>query len=225
MLSWLGLYHLATEPLIIMFLPETIWSGVPVAIVAAIGLAFGLQQYVKAQHWKRCEFIAIQINSFESNPLVRRAMYMLDFRQGVFTVEGKEIAFDTDMLIAAVANHEIKHDHPNLKETQVRLAFCDFFEGIERFHHFVESELISQDDIEPYLPYWIKRFTDKDQKGEDFIYSIWTFIDAYEYTGVRQLAEIVIKNSPAGKLKIPDSHEADEKTREWFKKHEGEKVK
>ena len=207
-----------------IFLPfEAMLPGVPMVIVTSIGLIIGLRQYIKAQRWKRSEFIAIQIKEFENNPLVRTAMYMLDFRQGVFTVEGQEIAFDTDSLIAAIASHKIKPGYPNLKETQVRLAFCDFFEGIERFYHFVESKLISVKDIEPYLPYWIRRFTDPDpdHKGEDFIYSIWTFIDAYEYTGVRQLAEVVKKSD--GNLKVPKREEAEEKTREWFNKKIGRK--
>jgi hypothetical protein len=188
---------------------EFLLTKVPIAIATAT-FAIGLYQYIKAQHWKRCEFVAKEIKDFENNPLVRRAMFMLDFREGQFTpektfsTEGVAIRFDTQMLTKAVISHELRPEYQlTPEEIQVRLAFCDFFEGLERFNYFLDMNLVSKKNLEAYLPYWIARFSDPDEnrKGKTFIYSIWTFIDTYEYTGVRKLAEQVARNN--SKLLVP----------------------
>ena len=183
---------------------EFLVTKVPIIIVTAT-FAIGLYQYWKAQRWKRCEFIAKEIKEFENNALVRRAMFMLDFRWGRFTSEptfspaNRIIEFNTDMLTTALLSPPA---HPlNEDQIQVRLAFCDFFEGIERFNYFLETKLVAEQNLEAYLPYWIERFTNPELQGCNFISSIWTFIDQYGYIGVRKLATKVAEKND--KLIIP----------------------
>ena len=184
--------------------------------VAAIGLCVGLWQYGRAQRWKKAEFVAAQIKDFEANPLVRRAMKMLDFRSGSFVVDGMEIHFDGQILACAVPFEQLVPECLG-KDAEIRLAFCDFFDGIERMHHFVEAGLVTTDHLKPYLPYWFRRFTTTHCKPQEFVDSIWTFIDGYEYTGVRALAGMF-------GFAPPDPKQATQRTDEWLKKQKQQLV-
>jgi hypothetical protein len=158
------------------------------ALIAIVTLAFGVWQYWKAQKWKRAEFVAAQIKEFEGNPLVRCATKMLDFPNETISVQGRNIEYDETML-AATLPHEDLIPTSTPVQADIRLAFCDFFDGLERMHHFVQTGLISAEHLTPYLLYWFRRFSTTRYASEEFLDSIWTFIDGYEYTGVRQLAE------------------------------------
>jgi len=183
---------------------------------AAIGLGIGLVQYGRAQRWKKAEFVAAQIKDFEANVLVRRAMKMLDFRDSHFVVDGRAIHFNSDILARALPYESMVPESPP-DEAEIRLAFCDFFDGLERLHHFVEAELITADHLKPYLPYWFRRFTTTHCKPQEFVDSIWTFIDGYEYTGVRALAGMFGFAPPGPK-------QATQRTDEWLKKQKQQLV-
>jgi hypothetical protein len=49
------------------------------------GSTVGLYQYVKAQRWKRREFIAAQIKDFEADKKIQLAMTMLDWNERTLT--------------------------------------------------------------------------------------------------------------------------------------------
>ena len=180
-------------------------------ILGTVTLLIGLWQYTKAQHWKRAEFVAEQMRKFEDNKLVRRAMKMLDFRESDIEVDGRRIPFDDNILARAMAYEDLRPPtEPD--ETEIRLAFCDFFDGLERFHHFVEADLITHDHLRPYLPYWYRRFTTRHCKSQPVVDSIWTFIDGYEYEGVRELAGMFGFTPPAKEAAIAS-------TRAWLAKN------
>lgn len=178
--------------------------------VAAIGLCVGLWQYGRAQRWKKAEFVAGQIKDFEANVLVRRAMKMLDFRDSHFVADGRTIHFNGDILARALPYESLVPESPP-DEAEIRLAFCDFFDGLERLYHFVEAGLITADHLKPYLPYWFRRFTTTHCKPQAFVDSIWTFIDGYEYAGVRELATLF-------GFTPPDPKQALRCTELWLKK-------
>jgi hypothetical protein len=158
------------------------------SFIAVITLAFGVWQYWKAQKWKRAEFVAAQIKEFESNPLVRCAMRMLDFPEDPIKLDGQAISLSQEILAEALPHEDLKRKF-SPGEIEIRRAFCDFFDGLERMHHFLQVGLIDLEHVTPYLKYWFRRFTTTDYMNQDFLYSVWTFIDGYEYEGVRQLAE------------------------------------
>jgi hypothetical protein len=158
------------------------------SFIAVITLAFGVWQYWKAQKWKRAEFVAAQIKEFEGNPLVRRAMRMLDFPEDPIKLDGQAISLSQEILAEALPHEDLKRKF-SPGEIEIRRAFCDFFDGLERMHHFLQVGLIDIEHLTPYLKYWFRRFATTDYMNQDFLYSVWTFIDGYEYEGVRQLAE------------------------------------
>lgn len=154
---------------------------------ATVAFAIGLWQYTKAQRWRRAEFLAKAVKEMEDNPLFRRAMRILDFRESY--IEPKtdwKIPFNDEILCDALP-HEYLIPPVNSDQAEIRLAFCDFFDGIERLQHFLATKLYGPKLLAPYLPYWFRRFTTDQYKSMDFVYTIWTFIDGYEYSGVRAL--------------------------------------
>jgi hypothetical protein len=161
-----------------------------VGLIATAGFFVGLWQYSRAQRWKRAEFISRYIKDLEDNKLFRRAMKILDFRASYIELDdGRKVFFDHKILTEALPHESLKPSPSTPDEEVIRLAFCDFFDGLDRLQHFVEAGLIKRKHLDPYLPYWFGRFTTTEYKPQEFIDTIWTFIDGYEYAGVRKLAK------------------------------------
>ena len=47
---------------------------------AAVAFLIGLLQYRKAQRWKRSEWLATEMQAFFADPVVKAALYMIDWR-------------------------------------------------------------------------------------------------------------------------------------------------
>ncbi len=158
---------------------------------ALIVFLIGLLHYRNAQKWKRLEFIAQEIKELEAKPRYSNATKMLDFTESTIELQDKrQIKFNEQVLISALPHEDFKSVFTP-DEVEIRLCFCDFFDGLDKMQSFVEAKLIEVHNLIPYLPYWFKRFTantDKMCKSPEFVDTIWTFIDGYEYTGVRKLA-------------------------------------
>jgi len=158
-------------------------------LTAIVGLGVGLFQYRKAQQWKRSEFVAQAIKDLESSERYRCAMKMLDFpRSTIACGGGVNIEFDDDVLTDAIPHESLK-PYWTKEQEEIRLAFCEFLDGLERLDAFVRSRLISVALLRPYLIYWFRQLTTTEYKSADFRATIWNFIDGYEYQGVRRLAE------------------------------------
>lgn len=74
---------------------------------------------------------------------------------------------------------------------QVREAFDALLTWLERFNHYVESQLVSVADLAPYLRYWVDRIVKRDPEFHDeaFYTGLHNFILDYQYDGVRSLLE------------------------------------
>src|SRR5204863_9581854 len=82
-------------------------------IAAAIAFAVGLWQYRRAQLWKRLEFVAAEISSFNSDWRARNAMLMLDWGSRKLALfpeqdvsEGREVFVDRELLSSALLTHD-----------------------------------------------------------------------------------------------------------------------
>jgi hypothetical protein len=74
-------------------------------------------------------------------------------------------------------------------EVAIRDDYDTLLDGLERFASYVDTGLISVEDLRPYLGYWIKDIAST-QCGE--VYMGWTFwlllyIDYYDFAGVESL--------------------------------------
>jgi hypothetical protein len=174
-------------------------SGDYVALLGVIAglIAFivGLIQYVRAQLWKRAEFVAKEIKEFESKRDVQMTMQMLDWNLREFKLfpekkPGEQKVLITDeILSSALVPHEERIGGFNEVEVCIRDIFDQFLDGLERFEHFIESGLVTHKEFYPYLIYWIKIIGDRNsgRKPPEFYDSFWKYLDSYGYSGVQKL--------------------------------------
>lgn len=163
-----------------------------------LGFGFGLVQWLFTRRWKQWEFVAKQVFDMESNALFRAAMRMLDFRDATVVINGKKIRFDRERLAVSIISHKLAGwPEWTAEQVEVRLAFCEFLDGLQRLHNYVRAGLLRYKHLDPYVPYWIERLTyipkpedsAKEPHAEDFRGCLWTFLDEYGYGGVRELAK------------------------------------
>jgi hypothetical protein len=163
---------------------------------AALAFGIGIYQYLRAQKWKRREFLAAQIKDFENDRKVQAALTMLDW-------SGRKIAFfpdtattplalkvDDKLLCSALVPHEAVEGY-RTHEALIRDCFDRLFDGLVRFSNFVEADLISLDELRPYLRYWMRSIsgTKQDYHCPDFYTLLHNYIIYYDFTEARQLIE------------------------------------
>ncbi|HZG44534.1 MAG TPA: hypothetical protein VEY93_16400, partial [Longimicrobium sp.] len=58
---------------------------------------------------------------------------------------------------------------------------------LQRFEHFIESDLVTQDDFRPYLRYWLTLLGQPSsaRKPVAVLHGIWRYIDYYQYNDVQ----------------------------------------
>ena len=175
-------------------------SGDYVALLGVIAglIAFlvGLIQYVRAQLWKRAEFVAKEIKEFESKPSVKLAMQMLDWNARRYKLfpekqpaEQEAVVTDKTLSSALVPHEDREPTVFTPVEVCIRDIFDQFLDGLERFEHFIESGLVTHKEFYPYLIYWIKIIGDRNsgRKPPEFYDSFWKYLDSYGYSGVQKL--------------------------------------
>ena len=180
-----------------------------------ITLLFGIRQYRRAEQWRRGEFIAREIKEFESDPVIRNALLMIDWgkrRINLFLIPEPQ---ETDLVritrtdqSKALLPHPLKNPHSRVSctsdeestsdiaeprftavEARIRDTYDALLDRLERFANSVESGLISSDELQPYLAYWIKSITRTDGNEEDAMWRcvLLTYIHYYDYTGIEVL--------------------------------------
>jgi hypothetical protein len=173
----------ATGRLILTWVP--VFVGLATAIV-------GVVEYTKAQQWKRAEFIATQIEKFEARPGVVLSMLMLDWNERAIPLfperNSRSMVPVTDSILAGALVPHTERPSFTEVETRIRDNFEQFFDGLERFDHFIQSGLLSDKDIAPYLSYWLEIIGDPGgRKPPELVHGIWRYLGCYRYTGVVSL--------------------------------------
>jgi len=164
----------------------------------------GLYQYMQAQRWKRAEWIAEETSCFFADPEVKNALHMLDWNGRVLptlgnvNIEEKTFEFHSQMLLTALYSISTLPINPDTnrprtykaRELVIRDCFDRMFDRLERFQVFVESGLVSTQELKPYLGYWIDLIGLDDQnprKSRQIIRRLWVYIDEYGYGRVQKL--------------------------------------
>ena len=151
----------------------------------------GFIRYSKSQEWKRKEFIANEFKEMNRDKKVMNAMFMLDWdkrRIELFPDNPNYVdrfsIVDRSLLKSALLSHKLK-DRFKKEEVIIRDTFDHFFDELVRLNQFIDSKLITQEELEPYLKYWIKVICDDlDPKIRNVVFH---YVNEYNYTGVQQL--------------------------------------
>lgn len=161
-------------------------------IGAAVAFGFGLFQYRKAQAWKRHEFIAAEVRQFESNPLSRNAMLMIDW--GTRSIElfpthpdynARFFLVTRPLLHTALTTHDKIGRAYTAPESAIRDSFDSFFNGLERFEQFIQAGLVGANEFQPYLAYWVRSICE--EANPELRGILNDYVAFYRFEGVASL--------------------------------------
>jgi len=181
-------------------------------VVAIVVCIIGYQEYKANQKWKKAEFVAKEIKSFESNSEIQNAMSLLDWNNRHFlipkeytnTSKDEVVIITEEIIIKALQSCQNKENY-SYACAFVEESFDTFFSYLQRFELYIESGLINFGDIRPYILYWIQVIGDKNNKTISPLYKIhiWKYINKYNFKKIPNLVERFGYNS--GALLTPKS--------------------
>lgn len=190
----------------------------------AIGaFLFALMQYRRSEQWKRAEFIANEIKDFEADPVVQNALLMIDWgkrRINLFLIANPTsrdlVHITRDVQWKALLPHTVKQKNPEYDtwvpssdeingedrttftfvEAKIRDTYDVLLTRLDRFASFIKSDVISSDEVEPFIRYWVDAITDNESPAEDAAWrcTLLTYINFYDYSGVKYLLRCYGKN-------------------------------
>lgn len=173
------------------------WLEIIKLVGAGIAFVLGLYQYVKAQRWKRVEFVAAEMKSFKENPATTGARIMLDW--SVKTIPLYRFRGDDDEELVKVS-YDVVSDAlmvppPGFdkRECAIREIFDEFLEFLERFEGFINVRVVGEEEFSPYLHYWTKLLSGNDKHApeatETVLPALWKFIGYYGLDKVLKFVE------------------------------------
>ena len=143
-------------------------------------------EYTKAQKWKKLEFVANQMKEFNSDVEVKKAMQMLDYTNREIDLNGTKVIITDELLKSALCPDLAgqNKDGFTVQEAQIRDIFDHFFEKLSIFNQYISTELITVEDVKPYLIYWINILgkDDNERKPKILIHNIWKYWQFFNYT-------------------------------------------
>lgn len=167
---------------------------------AIIAFLVAFSQYKKSQKWKRAEFVYQLFKNFKDDLNVKRAMRMLDWNRIDIPLFENEIMnkksfwFEDDLFYNALQYHLEMDTESGFsdEETVIRFIMDDFFEKLGMFNSYINKGLISKEDIESYLIYWISIIGDTNNmnKSEKIRKQLWHYIIKYGYDDVVNICKI-----------------------------------
>lgn len=143
-------------------------------VLAAAGVFLvGLYQFDVGQTWKREEFLAGMVNDFGRRQTVENAKKMIELL--MFYPQGRKIDLyperENSEMVHVSVDQIGKALAPDLTnrltddEMRIRESFDSFLSRLERFEHYIESKLTSDQSVYIYLGFWIDALLGKGAEG------------------------------------------------------------
>lgn len=184
---------------------------------AAAAFIVGLLQYRRADYWRRSEFLATEMKEFFDDPGVTATLTMIDWgvrrvKLNVPAADPRGVLIDRGLQCAALRPHTMLTVGSDQVEgvadgvgssnsvlsggasftpeqAAIRDAYDRFLDGLDRFGNYLEGDLLSIDDLRPYLDYWVNSIADTNCTTEDSLWSLCllAYINFYSFLGVRRL--------------------------------------
>lgn len=178
------------------------WSGHLEQILKYAGILGGFWgfyksfiEYRNAQKWKKVEFIAKEAKEFFADKNVSRALIFLDYKENDIPVyeneiDGKKTLRYNNNLLMLSLDPERNITELSQEEALIRRVFDDFLTKLGFFNNYIDTNLIQQRDLVPYLEYWMNVLANphKSKRNRYLMTRIWLYIDKYSHDDVRKLA-------------------------------------
>jgi hypothetical protein len=190
------------------------WLSV-VGYLGALGaFVVGLRQYRRADYWRRSEFLAKEMKEYFADGKVSLALTMVDW--GVRDLKlfepfdpgkgSEETTVDRILQCSALRPHTMlsstdASDAVALPtsggasftpaEAAIRDCYDRFLDGLDRFGNYISGDLVSVEDLDPYLGYWVRDIASTACDGEDALWCVclFAYIEFYAFLGVQELFE------------------------------------
>ncbi|MCB0697984.1 MAG: hypothetical protein KDC07_11500 [Chitinophagaceae bacterium] len=186
------------------------FSEIALSIAGGIGaiilFVVGYKRYKKGQDWTRMEFLVEKVRHFLSDKNVQNAMAILDWdSRPVELFPGKEkyedrfCSIDRKQLCRALIYHrEILELPEGFVHTEIDIAVADVFDSfflyLVGFHQYVESKLITHEELRPYIEYWIEELIPLDNEPTKAHYltkqAIYIYLHQFGYKRVLDLCKM-----------------------------------
>ncbi|QOZ36476.1 hypothetical protein [Bradyrhizobium sp. CCBAU 53421] len=131
-------------------------AAAPLGAVVVFAIALG--QYVRSENWKKTEFVAKLFKEFSENEDCRHARWMLEGDPREITYKCGEkferYLYNFDELSKAI-DSVLRKGPLSAQQLHMLDSFDGFFIYIEQFERAIQRKLVEQDDVYPYLGYWI----------------------------------------------------------------------
>jgi hypothetical protein len=89
----------------------------------------------------------------------------------------------------ALAPHSEQSNGFSPLEAEVRSAFDHLLDGINRFHSYFATGLVTKSDLKPYLGYWARAISDPNATKKDRAYHLRIYMTTYDFGGALRLLE------------------------------------
>lgn len=200
---------------ITMTASEIEFTKLIIAILAlggtAIAAVIAIKTFWRTEQWKRAEFLAKEMKEFFSDRRVQNTLLLIDWgtrRIALLNDEPAGMTLVTRNLQAhALLPHTLinenngsdsemisKSDESNLnsftpEEVAIRDCYDAFLFGLERLASYVSTNLVSAEELRPYLGYWIDDIHAPTEYPEDaaWVATLLTYIDFYRFRGTQSL--------------------------------------
>src|ERR1043165_8716615 len=157
---------------------------------AAIAFVVGLAQYRRGQHWKRVEWVAQEMKSLFDDPISKAAFLMFEWssrRIPLYPDRAAEADRFVELTNEVVSKAlMVRRSEPFTElESDIRYAFDRALDGLERFHSYIDTGLVTLSDVRPYLKYWADRLCnpDKPRPPEHRLARLVAYMKNYGFEG------------------------------------------
>lgn len=131
--------------------------------------AHGLKQYKNAQLWKKREFLSTEINKIKKVEQSRHALSLLAFCQDRLypilpgsenDIEKWTLLSQEEIITAMIpqSSRKLRLDMNPAVRAAIQECFDDLFSRLEHIQLMIDQDLISIDDVRPYISWHMDRF-------------------------------------------------------------------
>lgn len=170
-------------------------------IATIIGVWYTAIQYKASEKWKRAEFVVQEVKIFSDAECTKLIDQTLDYTITMnYKYHDSYVDIDEDKFLKALDTVDQEYTGTAFI---LRNAFDCYFDRLSLFNRYIKSEVMTFEEIKPYLEYYIKIIADTTNVriSAESRKQLWIFIEKYEFTDVQELCCMYGYNISIGEKK------------------------
>ena len=148
---------------------------------SATGAAKWLYEYTKKIKWERTKFLSEKVESFLSDPQIKKVLTILDWNSSYIEFGEGKIKYDDNMIMESLITHNYKTLYTK-EEKYIRELFDYFLDELSKFQIWIDTGLIEREQTKKFLKYYLDILSGvRNSKSQEFRKSIEKYIEYYGY--------------------------------------------